>query len=83
MTLGVAIPLLMLDHLKGTRVAFELYSQTDSYTRWCGRTAASGRTSCCAAAPGIRATARCSHADRTRVASAVIVGPQSIEEPRW
>ena len=33
MTLGLAIPLLMLDHVKGTRVAFALYGQTDSYAR--------------------------------------------------
>jgi len=33
LTLGLAIPLLMLDHVKGTRVAFALYGQTDSYAR--------------------------------------------------
>jgi adenylate cyclase len=33
LSLGLAIPLLMLDHVKGTRVAFELYGQTDSYAR--------------------------------------------------
>src|SRR5262245_16432860 len=31
--LGLAIPLLMLDHVKGTRVAYELYDQIDSYAR--------------------------------------------------
>ena len=30
---GLAIPLLMLDHVKGTRVAYALYGQVDSYAR--------------------------------------------------
>ena len=33
MAFGLAIPLLLLDHVKGTRVAFELYGQADSYAR--------------------------------------------------
>src|SRR4030095_14657178 len=33
MAFGLAIPLLMLDHVKNTRVAFELYGQVDSYAR--------------------------------------------------
>jgi len=31
--LGLAIPLLMLDHIKGTRLAYALYDQADSYAR--------------------------------------------------
>jgi adenylate cyclase len=33
MSFGLAIPLLLLDHVKNTRVAFELYGQVDSYAR--------------------------------------------------
>jgi len=33
MAFGLAIPLLLLDHVKNTRIAFELYGQGDSYAR--------------------------------------------------